>query len=410
MFVLIWKYAASYYLTSNEILKNKTGRTMSDPILNISLALSGQIGTGSLSNLGKLCAKSRIKKPLIVTDPTMVKIGIAQKVIDVLTGNELEYALFDQCVENPNAEDVQAGAKAFVEGGCDGVIALGGGSPMDQAKAIRVVSQYGGEAKDFSTANQGYKKIKPDIPAMIAIPTTSGTGSEATAVAVITDTAEHKKFVILSPFIKPNQIILDPELTKSVPPMVTAATGFDALVHALESFVTPSKDPFAYGMAKTAFELIGKSLKTAVHQGDNLQAREDMAIASLLAGSAFAITGLGAVHALAHPLTAIAGIPHGTANSLMLPHVMKFNARQVADKYVDAARTMGFDVSTSDQAIDAIANLAKEVGLPTRLSEAGVEESMLEQLSIDANNDGSQITNPVPVTQDDLMAMYKAAM
>ena len=383
---------------------------MSNPILNISLSLTGQIGVGSLNNLGAQCSSQGITKPLIVTDPVMVKIGLAKRVVDVLAAAELESVVFDQCVENPKVEDISDGAKAFNDGSCDGIIALGGGSPMDQAKAIRAVAKYGGTALDYGIFQGGMAKIKADIPAMIAIPTTSGTGSEATAVAVITDTEKHSKFIVVSPFLKPNAIILDPELTKTMPPIVTAATGFDALVHSMESYVTASTDPFAYSMNRTVFELIGKSLKTAVDQGDDLEARENMSVASLLAGAAFAITGLGAVHALAHPLSAIAGIPHGMANSLMLPHVMKTNSTTVGQKYIDAVRLMGFDVSSADQAIGAITSLAESVGLPTRLTDAGVTESILEQLATDAFNDVSHRANPVPVTRDDLMAMYQAAM
>jgi alcohol dehydrogenase len=351
-----------------------------------------------------------MSKPLIVTDPIMVKIGLAKRVVDILSKGGIHSVIFDQCVENPRVGDITDGAMIYKDEVCDGIIGLGGGSPLDQAKAIRVVARYGGTAVDFNVAAGGFEKIKADIPAMIAIPTTSGTGSEATAVAVVTDADKHVKFAVFSPFIKPNSIVLDPELTKTMPPIVTAATGLDALAHSMESFVTASKDPFAYGMNKTAFELIGKSLKKAVDNGDDLGAREDMAIASLLAGAAFAITGLGAVHALAHPLSAWAGIPHGTANSLMLPHVMKFNSAVAEKKYISAVQTMGLRVTTIDEAISSITNLTKDIGLPITLSEAGVSESLLDQLSIDAFNDGTHRANPVPVTQDDLMAMYKNAM
>lgn len=383
---------------------------MGNRIMNIALSLRGQIGAGSLRNIAKQCARAGIHKPLIVTDRTMVEIGVAKRVVDMLSHADMQSALYDACVENPRVEDVAAGAKKYLEASCDGIIGLGGGSPIDQAKMIRVVAKYGGTAVDYDVAAGGTAKIKADIPPMIAIPTTSGTGSEATPVAVITDTKRHAKFVVLSPYIKPNSIVLDPELTRTMPPKVTAATGFDALVHSMESFVTLSRDPFAYSMNRTVFELVGKSLKNAVDNGDDLRAREDMAVASLMAGAAFAITGLGAVHALAHPLTALFGIPHGTANALMLPHVMEFNAAAVQERYIAAVKLIGFDVHSISEAILSMKNLARSVGLPITLTEAGVTEDLLDQLATDAFNDASHGSNPVPVTREALLAMYKSAL
>jgi len=379
-------------------------------IADIALSLQGQIGVGSLNNIVAQSDPLGIKKPLIVTDPGMVKIGVVQRVADLFSVAGLKSVIYDQCVENPRVPDISAGAEKFKSEGCDGIIALGGGSPIDQAKVIRIEARYGGTALDYNALKGGMQKIKPDVIPMVAVPTTSGTGSEASEVSMVTDPERRVKFPIKSPYIKPNRIILDPELAQTMPPLVTAATGFDALVHALESYVNLSADLFAYSLNRTVFELVGRSLKRAVEHGDDLEARGDMAIAALMGGMTMAITGLGAVHSLAHPLSALAGIPHGTANSIMLPHVMKFNGEATGRQYIDAVRLLGFQVNSMDAAIAAVSGFAGEIGLPTTLSAAGVSETLLEQLSIDAFNDPTHRKNPIPTTQEDLNNMYVSAM
>ncbi|MBT4267182.1 MAG: iron-containing alcohol dehydrogenase, partial [Deltaproteobacteria bacterium] len=229
-------------------------------------------------------------------------------------------------------------------------------------------------------------------------------------VSMVTDPESKTKFPVGSRFIQPDRVILDPELTVTMPPLITAATGMDALVHALESYVNLNTDLFAYSFNRTVFELVGRSLKQAVENGKDLEARGDMMTAATMGGMSMVITGLGAVHALAHPLSALAGVPHGTANSIMLPHVMKFNSEVAGKQYVEAAQLMGFWVNTADEAIVAITNFAAEIGLPTTLTAAGVSKEMLEQLSIDAFNDSTHKKNPIPTTQEDLRQMYLSAM
>lgn len=385
-------------------------KPMNIEIADISFALQGQVGTGCLNNIVQHCQDLGIKKTLIVTDPVMTKIGVAQRVADLLSQGGLSSAVFDQCVENPQVPDITEGAKYYNSENCDGIIGLGGGSAIDQAKAIRIEAKQGGSAIDYNALTGGMKKIEPGLPLMVAIPTTSGSGSEASEVSMVTDPARKVKFPIKSTYIKPDRIILDPELTKTMPPMVTAATGFDALVHALESYVNANTDLFAYSLNRTVFELVGRSLKKAVKNGDDMQARVELSIAASMAGTTMAITGLGAVHSLAHPLSALAGVPHGTANSLMLPQVMKFNAPVAEQQYIDAVNLMGFQVNSIDEAITALINLAAEIGLPTTLTAAGVSKNLLEQLSIDAFNDPTHRRNPIPTTQDDLKKMFESAM
>jgi len=380
---------------------------MSNGVFTISLGFNGRFGVGSIQEIGKTTQRAGIKKALIVCDPTMVSLGFSQKISDILSKEGLGSVIFDKCVENPRVGDITEGAKVFNEQGCDGIIALGGGSPIDQAKAIRVVAKYGGTAVDFGMMGGRAGEIKGDVPPMIAVPTTSGTGSEATRVAVITDPEKGVKFFLGSPFLMATNVILDPELTASMPPKVTAATGMDALVHALEAYVSPRANPIADSFGRTAFILIGKSLKKAVDNGKDLNARSDMSMASLVAGIAFGIAGLGAVHSLAHPLGARYNVPHGLANSLMLPQVMKYNAKTSEARYVEAMKFMGKDVRSAIEAADAMTQFAADLGLPTRLSEVNIPEDGIIQLSKDALADGTHFSNPVPCSEPAFLEMYK---
>lgn len=383
---------------------------MTNEIYNISIGLNARFGVGSIKDIGKVSRRAGIKKALIVCDPVMVSIGYAKKINEIMTESGLESVVFDKCVENPRALDVTEGAAVFTEKGCDGIIALGGGSPIDQAKGIRVVAKYGGTALDFNVmGGSRVREIAADIPPMIAVPTTSGTGSEATRAAVITDTEKGAKFFLVSQFLLPTNVILDPELTKSMPPKVTAATGMDALVHSLEAYVTAAANPISESFGRTSFTLIGKSLKKAVDSGDNLDARSDMSMASLLAGLSFSIAGLGAVHSLAHPLGARYHIPHGLANSIMMPHVMRYNSKTSEAKYIEAVKLMGIDVSTAEESAQAITRFSADIGLPTKLSDIGIKKDALVQLSIDATADGTHFSNPVPCTQKSLLEIYKQA-
>jgi len=380
---------------------------MSNGVFTISLGFNGRFGVGSIQEIGKTTQRAGIKKALIVCDPTMVSLGFSQKISDILSKEGLGSVIFDKCVENPRVGDITEGAKVFNEQGCDGIIALGGGSPIDQAKAIRVVAKYGGTAVDFGMMGGRAGEIKGDVPPMIAVPTTSGTGSEATRVAVITNPEKGVKFFLGSPFLMATNVILDPELTASMPPKVTAATGMDALVHALEAYVSPRANPIADSFGRTAFILIGKSLKKAVDNGKDLNARSDMSMASLVAGIAFGIAGLGAVHSLAHPLGARYNVPHGLANSLMLPQVMKYNAKTSEARYVEAMKFMGKDVRSAIEAADAMTQFAADLGLPTRLSEVNIPEDGIIQLSKDALADGTHFSNPVPCSEPAFLEMYK---
>lgn len=380
-------------------------------IYNISVGVNARIGAGSLNDIGNTSQSLGMKKPLIVCDPMMVKIGYSEKLTGLLSEAGLEWSVYDNCVENPTATDVEKGAVEYKEKGCDGIIALGGGSPMDQAKGIRVLAKYGGTPQDYNVVGGSRAgEIKADMSPMIAIPTTSGTGSEVTKAAVITDTERNVKFFLANPFLYPSTVILDPELTKSMPPNVTAATGMDALVHALEAYVTASANPISESFGRTAFMLIGKSLKKAVDQGEDLNARTDMSMASMVAGLSFDIAGLGAVHALAHPLGGRHHIAHGLANSIMMPHVLRYNAETSEDRYIEALKYMGRKVSSAEEAAVALTQFSKDIGLPTKLSEIGIKADDLVQLSKDAVADVNHYRNPVKCTEESLLEIYKQAL
>jgi len=298
----------------------------------------------------------------------------------------------------------------FQDEGCDGVIAVGGGSVIDVAKGVRVVAAGGGAILDYDMAKGGIKRIGRDLPPLVSIPTTAGSGSEATLGAVIIDPEVRFKVLIFSPHLISTAIILDPELTVTMPPKLTAATGMDALVHAMEAYTSPADNLLADGLCKAAFEAIGQNLPRAVADGSDLKARGDMMLAALMGGMAFAAKGLGAVHALAHQLSSHYGLPHGLANALMLPAVMRFNAEAAGDKYLEVCWAMGLEAATPNEAVKALAGFARGLGLAGRLSDFGVEADKLEQMAASAAQDLSIKSNPLPCSQDQLVQLYRQAL
>lgn len=378
--------------------------------MNLTLPREIQFRAGAVKYLGKKAAGLGMTKPLVVSDPAMSQLGFSQKVSGVLEEAGLASVLFDGCRENPAEPEVAQAAGIYADQGCDGFIALGGGSAMDVAKGARIVAKHGGSILDYDVTTGGMKKIAPGLPPLIALPTTAGSGSEATLGTVIIDPAKSVKILIYSPHLVADSVVLDPELTVSLPPAVTAATGLDALVHALEAYTAPGYNPLADGMCRTSIELIGKSLARAVAQGDDLAARGDMMMAALTAGIAFASKGLGAVHALSHQLSSYFHLPHGLANALMLPHVMRFNAEAVGDKYIEAAGILGYRVDTAEQAAEALAGLVAKLGLPTKLGEVGVSLDKLEQMAGDAYRDAALGGNPVKCDQAQLQELYRQAL
>lgn len=352
----------------------------------------------AIDEVGKEAAKIGAKKIMYVTGSTARKLGFLDRMEAALKEQKIDVvATFDGIPENSEAEFVEKGRTMAEESGADMIITIGGGSILDTAKGINVLFSLGGNLlDDYQGANLITQPLKP----MIAIPTTAGSASEVTFAAVILDKSENMKLAFLSPYMAPSVAILDPKVTVSMPPKLTASTGMDALTHAIEAMHSTSRTPISNALSVYAIKMIMDNLKEATDNGENLDARSNMLIASTIAGLSFSNALVGIVHALAHAAGGIAHVPHGIANSIFLPHGMEFNLESCPDVYAEVAQAMGLDVAgLSDidagrKAIEAVAQLTKDIGLPQKLSEVGVKEDQLETIAEFTLMDGSLVTNP----------------
>jgi alcohol dehydrogenase len=371
-------------------------------------------GAGALAKLPESLTGNGVKKPLLVTDQGLVKAGLSQKVQDVLTGASIPFAVYDETVPNPTTGNVHAALAIYRKEGCDSLIGLGGGSSMDTAKACGVLATSGG---DDILAYAGPGTLKAPLPCYIAIPTTAGTGSESTCIAVITnDTSEHHvKFGVADPRLLPKVAIIDPLLMTGLPPFITAATGMDALTHAVEAYISIGASEYTDALAIGAVKLIFKYLRRAVGNGNDIEAREKMAYAQTMAGMAFSNGGLGIVHSLAHPLSAFYGIPHGDANALVLPYVLEFNKIVCREKLADVARAAGLTELgpyPEDTAVEAIKRLSADVRIAASITEAAsrrgvtVDRADIPALAKDAMGDPCTPTNPRVPTVVDIEGLY----
>lgn len=370
------------------------------------------IGPGALKDLGEELKELPYKKALFVTDKVLVKIGVAQKVADVLKESGVEVVIFDNVQPNPTVKNVNNGLKILKENDCDFILTLGGGSPQDCGKAIGILANNGGDIKDYDGI---HKSEKVSLP-IIAINTTAGTASEVTINYVITDVKRQVKMVMVDKNCLVSIAVNDPELMLGKPADLTAATGMDALTHAIETYVTKGAFGWSDALALEAIKLISQSLEQAVHNGSDLEARSKMAWGQFIAGQAFSNAGLGFVHSMAHQLGGMYDLPHGVANAVLLPHVEKFNIPSCANKLKKVARAMGIGVlDMSDEeganaAIEAIRKLSKAVGIPSGLKELGVKEEDFEVMAQNAIADVCTGGNPKDVTVEDAIAIYKVAM
>lgn len=352
------------------------------------------------------------RKALIVTDKILNQIGVVAKVADLLAEHGIESAVFDETKPNPTMTNVEAGLAMLKANGCDCVISLGGGSPHDCAKGIALVAANGGSIKDYEGVD---RSAKPQLP-LIAINTTAGTASEMTRFCIITDEARHVKMAIVDKHVTPLMSVNDPELMLAKPAGLTAATGMDALTHAIEAYVSTIATPVTDASAIMAIQLIAKHLRTAVNQGDDLHAREQMAYAQFLAGMAFNNASLGYVHAMAHQLGGFYDLPHGVCNAVLLPHVQAYNAQVCAARLKDVARHMGVDVSAMNDeqgaaaAIAAIQQLARDVKIPAGLEQLGVKADDFKLLAENALKDACGFTNPKQASHAEIVAIFRAAM
>jgi 4-hydroxybutyrate dehydrogenase len=371
------------------------------------------LGPGALARLGEEVRRLGMKRPLVVTDRGVVKAGIAERIHARLSEAGLAFARFEEVQSNPTDRDATAGLAAFRAGSCDGLVAVGGGSSIDVAKLVQLLTTHEPPLSRYDDAAGGDRFVRDDMPPLVAIPTTAGTGSEVgrSGVATLPDTG--RKTVIFSPHLMPRCAICDPELTVGLPASLTAWTGMDAFTHGLEAFVATGFHPLADAVALDAIRRAARALPAAVKDGSDLAARTDMMIAAMEGAMAFQ-KGLGAAHALAHALGPASGVHHGLANAIVLPAVVEWNRPSCAARLARVAIAMGEDPGGSDdalsgRAVERVRTLARTVGIPAGLREAGVREADLPLVARKAFEDASHRTNPRPCSEADLLALARQA-
>ena len=371
------------------------------------------VGPGTSSQLGDLTAAMGIKRALIVTDPGIIKFGLLDVAVASLRANNIELSIYSDVIADPPESVVMDAVISAQSFGCDGVIGFGGGSSMDVAKLLAVLIKGEQQLADI----YGVDQISGGRLPLIQLPTTAGTGSEATMVSIIT-TGETTKAGVVSRTLLADKIILDAKLTIGLPPTVTAATGIDAMVHAIEAYTSKRlKNPLSDMLAREALRLMAGNITTAVKQGDNLEARSAMLLGAMLAGQAFANAPVAAVHALAYPLGGNYHIPHGLSNSMVLPHVLRFNASAASELYAELAPIIlpGLNLPTDSREVSELLaeyflSLAADLGLQTRLSEMNIAESDLPKLAEEAMlQQRLLINNPRELSFDDALSIYQQA-
>lgn len=371
-------------------------------------------GPGARQKLPEAIRRLGKSKPLIVTDKGLLQFGVAAMVTDVLDKAGIPYTIFSDVKPNPTVSNVNAGIKAFKEAGADMLVAIGGGSSIDTAKAVGIVVA-NPEFADIVSL-EGCAPTKHKSVPIIALPTTAGTAAETTINYVIIDEQKQKKMVCVDPNDIPAVAIIDAELMYSLPAGLTAATGMDALTHAIEGYITKAAWELSDMFEIEAIRMISRYLPVAVSDPRNPEGRNGMAVAQYVAGMAFSNVGLGLVHGMAHPLGSLFDIPHGVANAVLLPTVMEFNKPCCVEKYGKIAEAMGVNISgmTPDEAaqaaVDAVKVLSARVGIPARLSDLGIKEADVEPLSLQAIEDVCTPGNPREVALDDIRALYRSLL
>ncbi len=361
-------------------------------------------GVGSVKSVGEEARAAGITRALIVTDPGVVRAGLCGPVEESLRNAGIAEALFSGVHANPTEEDVEEGARAYRAHQADGVVAVGGGSPLDAGKLIALRSVTDLSFEELDDAKGGDRLVPPNVPPVVTVPTTAGTGSEVGRSGVLTVRSTGRKTVVFSPRLLAKAAVLDPELTRSMPKPVTAATGFDALTHCIEAYLALGDHPMADAIALAGVDLVAKNIERAVTHGDDLKARGALMKAAMMGAVAFQ-KGLGACHSLAHPLSSEHGLHHGLANALCLPAVLRYN-REVCPERV---RDVGVLLGGGDAATEVEA-LRERVGIPRGLRAVDIEEEHLENLADKAIDDACHQSNPRPCTREDLLALYRASL
>ncbi|WP_350312312.1 L-threonine dehydrogenase [Dickeya fangzhongdai] len=369
------------------------------------------MGEGALEEAARQIQLQGFKHALIVTDGVLNKIGVAASVQQLLKKYQIDSAIYDGVQPNPTVANVDAGLKILKANHSDCVVSLGGGSSHDCAKGIALLATNGGEIADYEGVDVS---AKPQLP-LIGINTTAGTASEMTRFCIITDEVRHVKMAIVDKNVTPVMSVNDPVLMVGMPASLTAATGMDALTHAIEAYVSTAANPITDAVAIKAIELIRDHLRDAVKDGKNMVAREQMAYAQFMAGMAFNNASLGYVHAMAHQLGGFYNLPHGVCNAVLLPHVERYNATVAAGRLKDVAVALGVDVAglsdqqAADTAIAAISQMARDVGIPAGLKDLGVKEEDFNILADNALKDACGLTNPKQATHAEIVEIFAAA-
>ncbi|MBM4305866.1 MAG: iron-containing alcohol dehydrogenase [Deltaproteobacteria bacterium] len=371
-------------------------------------------GSGSSEKVGEESKKLGVKKALIVTDQVMVKLGVVEGTKKALEQNKVPFVIYDAVATEPTVDYVKEGLKIFKESGCDFLIAVGGGSPIDTAKAIAIMATNPGSIEEF----KGLGKVPKEGAPLIAIPTTAGTGSEVTQFTIITDTRTNVKMLIGSPFIMPKVALVDPLLTLSCPRGLTAAVGIDSLTHAIEAYVSLKAQPMSDIFCLSAIELISSNLRQAWANGNNIEAREKTMLGALQAGIAFSNASVALVHGMSRPIGAYFHVAHGASNAALLGVVTEFSLIGNPARYAQIAKAMGeniggfSDLEGAQLAAKAIKRLIKDIQIPS-LKDLGVDQTKLEQLAPrmaeDAIASGSPGNNPRQATKEEIAELYKIA-
>ncbi|MBI3091009.1 MAG: iron-containing alcohol dehydrogenase [Candidatus Tectomicrobia bacterium] len=368
-------------------------------------------GAGALERLPKELGRLLVHRPCLVTDAGIVKAGLAEQLLRVLELAKIPVVLFDGVVGNPLIATVEAVWEAYRKDGCDGILALGGGSSMDVGKSLAILATNGGQISQYF----GVNKFREPMAPMVAIPTTYGTGSEVSNSAVVTDPETHFKHGIVSRFCHPRLAVIEPRLMLRLPAPIAAATGADALTHAIEAYTNLQAQPLTDALALHAVRLISGNLRQAVSNDYNLEATLNMAIASTMAGIAFSNANLGICHSMAHPLGGHLGLHHGLANAIALPHVMEFCLIACPQRFADIAAAMGEEVRgltpsvAAASAVTAVRKLLRDVGIPANLRLAGCSDEKLQDLVDDAVAMGLHKVNPRRTSREDFVRLFRRA-
>jgi alcohol dehydrogenase len=383
---------------------------------SFSINQSIHFGNDALNRIDEFIDMHSMANIFLLSDKGLEKLGLVKKVKSLLESKGATVTTFTDVKPNPETSAVYLATEKFLDASCDTIIAFGGGSPMDVAKAVAILAKYGGKVRNY----EGVDKIPGEVIPIIAIPTTAGTGSEVTAFSVITDTDEGFKFSILSDYLKPKEVILDPSLITSLPKSIAAFTGVDAFIHALETYLSLQSNPFSASLALHSMSLIGQNIRKFVaNRADNISA-SNMLIASTLAGIAFSNSRLGDIHAMSHPISARYHTAHGLTNAALLPTVLRYNMIACREKYLDIYNCIvNKKLENSDfhpnMLIDAVEELLLDIDMPIRLNQIeilkdGINDNMLALLADDTLKSGNVYTNPRSADKQDIITLYKTAL